>query len=62
MATRVDSSSGDISRCEIEAVYEANHWKLKEEDTNFDIYHPVSNYLECHNNVYAMSSSNSNVN
>lgn len=62
MATRVDSSSEDISQCEIEAVYEANHWKLKEEDTNFHIYHPVSNYLECHNNVYAMSSSNSNVN
>lgn len=52
MATRVDSSSGDISDCEIEAVYEANHWKLKEEeDTNFDIYNPTSNYLECHNNV-----------
>ena len=55
MATRVDSSSGDISDCEIEAVYEANHWKLKtedgDEDTNYDIYHPNIKYLECNNNV-----------
>ncbi|HZA64002.1 MAG TPA: M57 family metalloprotease [Nitrososphaeraceae archaeon] len=51
MATRVGGSSGDISDCEIEAVYEANHWKLKQEGTNFDIYHPTSNYHECHNNV-----------
>lgn len=49
MSTHVHSGSGIISSCESEAVYEANHWKLnqKEDGTNFYIYQPNSNFLEC---------------
>jgi hypothetical protein len=45
MATRVHYGSGTISECEIQAVYEANH------STNYYIYQPNSNYLECNSNV-----------
>jgi hypothetical protein len=54
MATRVHYGSGTISECEIQAVYEANHWKLKQEghsSTDYYIYQPNSNYLECNSNV-----------
>jgi hypothetical protein len=53
MATRVHYGSGTISECEIQAVYEANHWKLipEEEGTNYYIYHPNSKYVECNSNV-----------
>jgi Matrixin len=54
MATRVHYGSGTISECEIQAVYEANHWKLKQEEhgsTNYYIYQPNSKYLECNSNV-----------
>src|SRR5215212_9261465 len=54
MATRVHHGSGTISECEIHAVYEANHWKLKQErhsSTDYYIYQPNSNYLECNSNV-----------
>ena len=39
MATRIHYGSGTISECEIQAVYEANHWKLTREewDTNYYI-------------------------
>src|SRR5918995_1513512 len=42
MATRPHHGSGTISDCEIQAVYEANHWKLKNQgsSTNNQIYHP----------------------
>lgn len=54
MATRVHYGSGTISECEIQAVYEANHWKLKQEghgSTNYYIYHPNSKYIECNRNI-----------
>jgi hypothetical protein len=53
MATRVHYGSGTISECEIQAVYEANHWKLILEGggTNYYIYHPNSKYVECNSNV-----------
>jgi hypothetical protein len=54
MATRVHYGSGTVSECEIQAVYEANHWKLKQEEhssTNYYIYQPNSNYLECNSNI-----------
>src|ERR687889_330118 len=53
MATRVHHGSGTISDCEIQAVYEANHWKLRNlgSDTNNHIYYPNVQYLECNSNV-----------
>jgi hypothetical protein len=53
MATRVQHGSGLISDCEIQAVYEANHWKLRNQGsgTNNHIYHPNIQYLECNSNV-----------
>ena len=53
MSTRVHHGSGTISDCEIQAVYEANHWKLRNQgiDTNNHIYYPNIQYLECNNNV-----------
>jgi hypothetical protein len=53
MATRVHYGSGTISECEIQAVYEANHWKLilEGEGTNYYIYHPNTKYVECNSNV-----------
>jgi Matrixin len=53
MATRPHHGSGTISDCEIQAVYEANHWKLRNQgsSTNNHIYHPNIHYLECNRNV-----------
>ena len=53
MATRPHPGSGTISDCEIQAVYEANHWKLRNQGsgTNNHIYHPNIQYLECNSNV-----------
>src|SRR5918998_986197 len=53
MATRPHHGSGTISDCEIQAVYEANHWKLRNQGsgTNNHIYHPNIQYLECNSNV-----------
>jgi hypothetical protein len=53
MATRPHHRSGTISDCEIQAVYEANHWKLRNQGsgTNNHIYHPNIQYLECNSNV-----------
>jgi hypothetical protein len=53
MATRVQYGSGTISQCEIRAVYEANHWKLTQEEwkTNYYIYHPNNKYAECNSNI-----------
>jgi hypothetical protein len=53
MSTHVHYGTGNISTCETQAVYEANHWKLnhREGSTNYRIYQPDSNYLECKNNA-----------
>lgn len=53
MAARPHHASGTISDCEIQAVYEANHWKLKNQGSSTDnqIYHPNTQYLECNSNV-----------
>lgn len=53
MSTHVHYGTGEISTCESQAVYEANHWKLnhREDGTNYHIYRPDSNYLECKNNI-----------
>jgi Matrixin len=53
MSTHVHYGTGNISTCEIQAVYEANHWKLNhiDDSTNYRIYQPNSNYLECKNNA-----------
>jgi len=53
MSTHVHYGTGNISTCETQAVYEANHWKLNHIDdgTNYRIYQPNSNYLECKNNA-----------
>lgn len=53
MATRVHHGSGTIADCETQAVYEANHWKLRNpgRDTNNHIYYPNIQYLECNNNI-----------
>jgi hypothetical protein len=53
MATRPHHASDTISDCEIQAVYEANHWKLKNQGSSTDnqIYHPNTQYLECNSNV-----------
>lgn len=53
MSTHVHYGTGNISTCEIQAIYEANHWKLNHVDdsTNYRIYQPNSNYLECKNNA-----------
>ena len=44
---------GTISTCESQAVYEANHRKLKQEGRNLDnyIYELNSNNIECKSNV-----------
>jgi predicted Zn-dependent protease len=53
MSTHVHYGTRTISTCENQAVYEANHWKLnhKEDSTNYHIYQPNSNYLECKNSM-----------
>jgi Matrixin len=53
MSTHVHYGTGTISTCESQAVYEANDWKLnhREDGTNYSIYQPNSNYLECKNNT-----------
>jgi Matrixin len=53
MSTHVHYGTGNISTCEIQAVYKANHWKLNhiDDSTNYRIYQPNSNYLECKNNA-----------
>jgi hypothetical protein len=53
MSTHVHYGTGNISTCEIQAIYEANHWKLNhiDDSTNYRIYQPNSNYLECKNNA-----------
>jgi predicted Zn-dependent protease len=53
MSTHVHYDTGNISTCETQAVYEANHWKLNhiDDSTNYRIYQPNSNYLECKNNA-----------
>jgi hypothetical protein len=53
MSTHVHYGTGIISTCESQAVYEANHWKFnhREDTTDYHIYQPNSNYLECKNNV-----------
>ena len=53
MSSHVHYGTGTISTCESQAVYEANHWKLNHisDSTNYHIYQPNSNYLECKNNV-----------
>ena len=53
MSTHVHYGTGNISTCETQAVYEANHWKLNhiDDSTNYRIYQPNSNYLECKNNA-----------
>ena len=45
MTRKVDSDTGSVSDCEINAVYKAQHWKL-EEDSNFPDY-PEQEYVEC---------------
>jgi hypothetical protein len=53
MSTHVHYGAGNISICETQAVYEANHWKLNhiDDNTNYRINQPNSNYLECKNNA-----------
>ena len=53
MSSHVHYGTGTISTCESQAVYEANHWKFNHirDSTNYYIYQPNSNYLECKNNV-----------
>ena len=53
MAARPHHASGTISDCEIQAIYEANHWKLKNQGSSTDnqIYHSNTQYLECNSNV-----------
>jgi hypothetical protein len=53
MTTHVHHGSGIISDCEIQSVYEANHWKLRNQGsgTNNHIYRPNIQYLECNSNV-----------
>jgi hypothetical protein len=53
MSTHVHYGTGNISTCETQAVYEANHWKLNhiDDSINYRIYQPNSNYLECKNNA-----------
>jgi hypothetical protein len=53
MSIHIHYGTGTISTCESQAVYEANHWKLNHisDSTNYHIYQPNSNYLECKNNV-----------
>jgi hypothetical protein len=53
MSTHVHYGTGNISTCETQAVYEANRWKLNhiDDSTNYRIYQPNSNYLECKNNA-----------
>jgi predicted Zn-dependent protease len=53
MSIHVHYGTGTISTCESQAVYEANHWKFNHirDSTNYYIYQPNSNYLECKNNV-----------
>ena len=53
MATHVHHGSGTISDCEIQAVYEANHWKFRNQgsDTNNHIYDSNIRYLRCNSNV-----------
>ncbi|MDF2769784.1 MAG: Matrixin, partial [Nitrososphaeraceae archaeon] len=50
---QIEHGSGTISDCEIQAIYEANHWKLRNQGsgTNNHIYHPNIQYLECNSNV-----------
>ena len=48
---RVNPQAGSISDCEIEAVYEANHWKLKQDagydDNDHSMHYPNREYVEC---------------
>ena len=45
MSTRVDTGSGTIAACEIEAVNTANAWKLKED--GLSMHNPHENYIIC---------------
>jgi hypothetical protein len=45
MSTRVDTGSGTIAACEIEAVNTANAWKLKED--GLSMHNPYENYIIC---------------
>ena len=51
MTERVNPQAGSISDCEIEAVYEANHWELKQGDrydnNDHSIDYPNREYVEC---------------
>lgn len=51
MTERVNPQAGSISDCEIEAVYEANHWKLKQDagydDNDHSMHYPNREYVEC---------------
>jgi hypothetical protein len=59
---QLDSEFGDISDREIEAVFEANRVRLKQEDadTDYNILHH-NNFLKCNKNLEAMSSSIKNI-
>ena len=45
MSTRVDTGSGTIAPCEIEAVKTANAWKLNED--GLSMHKPYENYVIC---------------
>jgi predicted Zn-dependent protease len=53
MSIHVHYGTGTVSTCESQAVYVANHWKFNhiKDRTNYYIYQPNSNYLECKYNV-----------
>jgi hypothetical protein len=50
---QLDSEFGDISDREIEAVFEANRVKLRQEDvdTDYNILHRNNNFLECNKDL-----------
>jgi hypothetical protein len=49
MAERVNHGTGFVSECEIEAVIEANYWKLgqNEENNNLTPYYPQVDSVAC---------------
>jgi predicted Zn-dependent protease len=49
MAERVNHGTGFVSECEIEAVIEANYWKLgqNEENVNLTPHYPPENSIVC---------------
>ena len=49
MAEKVNDGTEDISECEVEAVLQANHWKLIADDT--DPGRPKINRVMCNEGV-----------